>query len=73
VRGVDKNALSLYGVVTFYRCLFRWFIMVERRVFVGKRESTLFGMIPKMPRVMRINDIVFVGDGVMASGSEQSS
>lgn len=28
--------------------------MGERGVFVGEKESTRFGMIPEMPRVMRI-------------------
>jgi hypothetical protein len=36
--------------------------MGERRVFVGEKESTLFGMIPEMPRVMRINDKSFLWD-----------
>ena len=32
----------LSGVVAFYRCIFQWFIMGERRVFVGGKRVDSF-------------------------------
>jgi hypothetical protein len=57
---VDTNALRCSSILP--GSLLVVYSGGEEGVCGGEKESTLFGMISEMPRVMRINDKSFLWD-----------